>query len=218
MNDVQMHAMSLERHHRILARAAQQPAPNAGETFAAALESGPAIAQIQPTAAPAEMTAAAEAPRTLATTSPTDTAAIPQLSADQAALLAASLGTELPDELQPATPIAPATATAAAPDLSDDQMALLMASFGQPVEATAPGAAPSLSGPQPEAAPQTAAAMAATAIPQAQDENLRFFPIRQAQDAPAPAARMSASDTYLRAMQQMERNLGAYGGLTGHGR
>ena len=29
---------------------------------------------------------------------------------------------------------------------------------------------------------------------------------------------MTASDTYLRAVQQMERNLGAYGGLTRNGR
>ena len=67
------------------------------------------------------------------------------------------------------------------------------------------------------AVPQAAAAMAATAIPQSRDDNLRYFPINQAAQPAQTTANMTASDTYLRAMQQMERNLGAYGGLARRG-
>lgn len=132
---------------------------------------------------------------------------MPQLSADQAALLAASMGASLPQT----PPAAPAAPPSAAPDLSDDQIAALMAGFGKAGPAPAMDVAP-----QPEALPQTAAAMAATAIPQAQQENLRYFPLNT--EAANARQQMTASDTYLRAVQQMERNLGAYGGLTRHGR
>lgn len=208
MNDVQMNMMGLERHQRILARerekqaaATQPPATNFAAhvvpitpAAAAAPAAAPALAEAATPAAPPAVTATAPAP-------------MPQLSADQAALLAASMGASLPQT----PPAAPAAPPSAAPDLSDDQIAALMAGFGKAGPAPAMDVAP-----QPEALPQTAAAMAATAIPQAQQENLRYFPLNT--EAANARQQMTASDTYLRAVQQMERNLGAYGGLTRHGR
>ncbi len=228
MNDVQMQMMSLARHQRILerVRAEEAAAAKPAASFAAALKGGPAVEPIAAALAPAApspaMTAmepAAEPQRTLTTRAPAQ-AAVPQLSADQAALLAASLGASLPDEsVAPAAAVAPTAATAATPDMSDDQMAALMAAFGHE---TAPAeiAARQMVTPD-QQMPQTAAAMAATAIPQMQGDNLRYFPINrdaQAEAAAGEARQMAASDTYLRAMQQMERNLGAYGGLTANGR
>ena len=208
MNDVQMNMMGLERHQRILARerekqaaATQPPATN----FAAHVVPITPAAAAAPAAAPAMAEAAAPAaPPAVTATAP---APMPQLSADQAALLAASMGASLPQT----PPAAPAAPPSAAPDLSDDQIAALMAGFGKAGPAPAMDVAP-----QPEALPQTAAAMAATAIPQAQQENLRYFPLNT--EAANARQQMTASDTYLRAVQQMERNLGAYGGLTRHGR
>lgn len=208
MNDVQMNMMGLERHQRILARerekqaaATQPPATN----FAAHVVPITPAAAAAPAAAPAMAEAATPAaPPAVRATAP---APMPQLSTDQAALLAASMGASLP-ETPPAAPAAPPSA---APDLSDDQIAALMAGFGKAGPAPAMDVAP-----QPEALPQTAAAMAATAIPQAQQENLRYFPLNT--EAANARQQMTASDTYLRAVQQMERNLGAYGGLTRHGR
>ena len=208
MNDVQMNMMGLERHQRILARerekqaaATQPPATNFAAhvvpitpAAAAAPAAAPAMAEAATPAAPPAVTATAPAP-------------MPQLSADQAALLAASMGASLPQT----PPAAPAAPPSAAPDLSDDQIAALMAGFGKAGPAPAMDVAP-----QPEALPQTAAAMAATAIPQAQQENLRYFPLNT--EVANARQQMTASDTYLRAVQQMERNLGAYGGLTRHGR
>lgn len=216
MNDVQMQAMSLARHNRILerARAEETAAAKPAAGFAEALE---AEAQVPAPAMEALMAAApvAEPQRTLSTRPPSTNNAVPQLSADQAALLAASLGASLPDEA-PATPIQPAAATAAMPDMSDDQMAALMSAFGH--DAAPAGIAARQFQPSEGALPQTAAAMAATAVPQSQDDNLRYFPISRDAAPSSAAARMTASDSYLRAMQQMEQNLGAYGGLAGNGR
>lgn len=206
MNDTQMQAMSLERHHRILARVRAAETPNApGEAFAVP---GPLAADVP---AAAEVSPPREPVRTLTTSQAAQTppaplpAAMPQLSADQAALLAASLGTTLPPETAPA-PTAPAAPSQdAAPEMSEDQMSTLMAAFGQQDPAID------------TAVPQAAAAMAATAIPQSRDDNLRYFPINQAAQPAQTTANMTASDTYLRAMQQMERNLGAYGGLARRG-
>lgn len=216
MNDTQMQAMSLARHQRILARVQQQEQAAAAsarpaESFAAVLNGGPEIAPVPtpeaPVGEPAQRVLATTAPA-VPTAAPAAAPAMPQLSADQAALLAASLGATLPEDPAPAAAVPPVTPTPtaaaqAAPDLSEDQMSALMSAFGQP-----------------EAAPQAAAAaVAATVIPQ-QDDNLRYFPINRTADnnASNAAAQMTASDTYLRAMQQMERNLGAYGGLTRNGR
>ena len=209
MNDVQMQMMSLQRHHAILARVHAQEA--------AAAKPAPAFAEALESAAPTVITPpapAAEPARTLALSNPPATAAVPQLSPAQAALLAASLGITPSDESATA-PIVQTAAAGAVPDMSDDQMSALMSAFGH--EAAPAQVAANQGG---AAYPQTAAAMAATAIPLSQGDNLRYFPINRAaqSEAHSAAAQASASDTYLRAMQQMERNLGAYGGLTANGR
>lgn len=206
MNDLQMQMMSLERHQRILARehakqAAATPQPQ--QDFAAAVE------QMAPAATPAAAAAPAAPPvmniPPIAAAAPAKAAApMPSLSADQAALLAASMGASLPETAAPAS--VATSGAASTPEMSDDQMAALMSGFGKTAP-TAPAGD--------EALPQAAAAMAATAIPEAQDDNLRYFPLNT---QAASARQMSASDTYLRAMQQMEVNLGAYGGLTRNGR
>ncbi|MFT3810327.1 MAG: hypothetical protein QM698_10445 [Micropepsaceae bacterium] len=207
MNDLQMQMMSLERHQRILARehAKQAAAPPPAQTFAAAVE------QITPAPAAAAAPATPEPPAPVPPAVQPATAPMPQLSADQAALLAASMGASLPEAPPPAT--AQAAPSTPAPTLSDDQMAVLMAGFGK--ESPAPAPAPAAS-PDDMAPPQTAAAMAATAIPQARQDNLRYFPLNT--EAANARQQLSASDTYLRAMQQMEVNLGAYGGMKRNGR
>lgn len=199
--------MTLKRHHQILerARAEAQAAVTPQQTFATALQAAePAAAP--PAPEPARVLTAAAQP-----------AAAPALPPDQAALLATSLGAALPE-----TPVAaPAAAATATPELTGSQMDTLMAAFGQPqLAAAAP--APEPIQPAPESMPQTEAAMAATAIPEAQADNLVFFPVNNANMRgianPADAARQAnASDTYLRAMQQMERNLGSYGAMSRNG-
>lgn len=188
METTQLQAMTLARHRRTLERVRER------ETAAQAAAAQPArfaeTLKAAPGAPPAEPPAAIPAPeRTLAiqpTAAPSTKAAPSRaLPPDQAALLAASLG--VTPEAIGDTPAADAT-----PALSDDQMATLMSAFGAE-------------------APPAAAEATATAIPDAA-AGLRYFPITSEGTTRATAAQATASDTYLRAMQQMERNLGAYGG------
>ncbi len=219
MNDLQMQMMSLARHQRILAReqakqAAATPQPQ--QDFAAAVEQvAPAPGPATPAAAPApDATRVMNIPPIAPAATAKAAAPMPSLSADQAALLAASMGATLPETATPppaATPAATSTAEMS-PEMSEDQMAALMSGFGKAAPAPTADTAPQS---EDDTLPQTAAAMAATAIPQAQDDNLRYFPLNS---QAAAARQMTASDTYLRAMQQMEVNLGAYGGLKRNGR
>ena len=220
MKDAQLQAMSLARHNKILARvrAAQPPA----EAFAVPEPSRPQH-KATTTTAPTPAPQAPEPIRAMVTARPARVAEPPQLSTDQIALLAASLGAEpppAPASADPPNPSEPRLATlaneggAAPADMSEAQLATLMAAFGQDAPAAQP-ASPAADSALP--AEQTVAAMAATAIPQARDENLRYFPVNRERQT-AEAARMTAGDTYLRAIQQMERNLGAYGGLARNGR
>ncbi len=225
MKDAQLQAMSLARHHKILARAraAEAAAAASAETFAVPEPAAPVKAENKAsigTAQPPQALAGPEPARTLVTARPARAAEPPQLSSDQMALLAASLGADLTEPAAP--PVAPARPPsapqgAAAPDMSEAQLATLMAAFGQDAAAHPVAGPPPSSTPAADIAPQqAAAAMIATAIPQARDDNLRYFPVNRAREA--NAAQMTASDSYLRAMQQMERNLGAYGGLVRNGR
>lgn len=215
MNDVQAWQATYARHERTLARERKLDAarvaegPSKGETFAAALPAAQPVAKPAPAAAaPEAATLVAAAKAKPAPPAPVD------MTSDQLAMLMTAFGSATPVAKEPAaiapakvaaeaTKPTPTPATAAAPELTADQAALLLQSFGIAGHGYGVPQAADVTENQADAAPEAAASTAIAAA-----DSGRFFPINSA----PKVASADASDAYLGAIQNMERNLARYSG------
>jgi len=211
MNDVQAWQATYARHERILARERRMEAAAAGETQA------PKFAEALPTPAPATTPLKAEPPAVriaepapVAAAPATSPAAAPvDMSSGQLATLMAAFGEPAAAEPKPAaaTPAAAAAAAkaepVAAPELTPDQAALLLQSFG--IAGHGYGTSPDEMPSAPDEDAQTASIPSPDT--QASVATGRFFPVQPSRQT----ASLDASDAYLDAMQNLERNLARRG-------
>jgi hypothetical protein len=210
MNDVQAWQATYARHERALARERKGAATpeNAPPKFADAL-TAPRAAEARPATPPAGTTPTPAPAPPIA--KPAAVAAVPvpasapvDVTPDQFAALMSVFGDPGKEPVAPvaarATPEAPAKApVVAAPELTPDQAALLLQSFG--IAGHAYGAADVETDAEGESAAASSVALSATA------PTGRFYPVTPSRQAASP----DASDVYLNAMRNLDRDLARRG-------